>query len=143
MIEINELRIGNLVKYGMHISPVLSIFNGTSGNVKSDNPYVCLPHPGETRNIYEIEPIPLTPEILEKCGFIKTVSMLGAEKDFEYTDYRYGMMVLNTNEKWGHTEVEYDPFNIDDRGHICKVKYLHQLQNLHFCLCGKELIYHH
>lgn len=118
MIKANELRIGNLIKYGVHTAPVLSIFNGTSGNVKSDNPYVCLPFPGEIRNLYEIEPIPLSSEILEKCGLINNEVFPA----IEYFSIKDGSLYFERN---------YTAVNIE---------YLHQLQNLYFALTGEELV---
>lgn len=77
-------------------------------------------------------PIPLTPEILEKCGFIKfngfywvSITNLKSELHIQF----YGKDYVSTL-----------------RGQFCdlildKIDYLHQLQNLYFALCGEELIF--
>ena len=66
------------------------------------------------------DPIPLTEEILLKCGFVKgkmsNVFYLG---DFE--------ILLPTYFKYKDA-------------HLIKIKHLHQLQNLYFALTGEELI---
>lgn len=80
-----------------------------------------------------IQPIPLTPEITMASGFEKLPGTknvfrifvndielsVNVELSFAYIDTR-----------WGQASIKNPIF-----------KYLHQLQNLYFCLCGKELIY--
>lgn len=80
---------------------------------------------GETNYYYnynykDLEPVELTDEILLRLGFVlvngyyhKNDIWIGKNKIFWYdTDQRHGFVEL---------------------------KYLHQLQNLYFALCGKEL----
>jgi hypothetical protein len=75
-----------------------------------------------------IEPIPLSPEILEKAGFRLDV-------------YRYmhpltnTILVLKHNMLVQSMGTGYDDIPED----IPHIKYLHQLQNLIFALCGEEL----
>ena len=65
------------------------------------------------------EPIPLTKEILLKCGYVKQ----------ERNKYRVvGHCIWNVQE---------DMFVCDKNGVI--LKYLHQLQNLYFALTGEGL----
>jgi hypothetical protein len=80
-----------------------------------------------------LKPIPLTPEILEGCGFERVNNAWAMEN--EITDDRFslfdkhlckGKLKLHLNNMSGPT-----PF----------VKHLHQLQNLYFALTGKELNY--
>jgi hypothetical protein len=87
----------------------------------------------------KVEPIPLTPEILEKAGFVKTTSKLGTNKDFDYVDYRLKNMVCYPLPT-GEIEIEFCKLGIEDRTYIALYKYLHQLQNLFYCLTGEELI---
>lgn len=77
------------------------------------------------------EPMPLTPEILEKCGF------------------EYHMAEEFGREYWWHDKLgSLSPcnkggFDLDDTesGSVNKhpVLHLHQLQNLYWGLCGEEL----
>lgn len=82
----------------------------------------------------EIDPIPLTPEIMEKAGY---------KKDIENT----GPPINEDLEVWHH---EWAPvsFMIDNYGaliicdyhvNINRPKFVHQLQNLIFALTGEEL----
>lgn len=91
-----------------------------------------------------IYPIPLSPEILLACGFTKFIDMEISQKEkrdiymyFLKTDYVqitfvFGSTVLIGNDGFGKQA------QCDISG---KVKCLHQLQNLHFSLTHKELIY--
>lgn len=65
--------------------------------------------------------IPLTPEILERCGF---------EKEEPLGWYRKGFMDI----------FEGNPFHYASGNSLCPdLLYLHQLQNLYFALTGEEL----
>ncbi len=105
----NELRIGNWVYYkgygqvNFHSLDVLFI-----------------------KHAKDFNPIPLTPEILEACGFI-----WDSDDDGNTLAESY---VLN-NFVWsvGLKELYY---NNEPVPHI---EYLHQLQNLYFALIGTEL----
>lgn len=117
----NELRIGNWVLNASSKTPVQvdSICNkGIS--LFAD----CCVTGGELEVIYsfnDLEPIPLTEEILEKCGF---------EKDEPKGWYRKGFMDL----------FDGNPFHYASGNNLCPdILYLHQLQNLYFALTGEEL----
>lgn len=64
------------------------------------------------------KPIPLTEEVLLKCGF------------------------LNFGNRWMRSELPLDIIMSNGLYMsyvVNEIKYLHQLQNLYWCLCGKEL----
>lgn len=127
MIDPKELRIGNLVHC-----------NTNALDVK-----VQWPHPAQlivavewpdgggcehvTGDLEEFEPIPLTPEWLERIG----------EKCNNIPEWEYVIRVgaLRWYFRW-NTEwySEIGGIYIDS-----KVQYLHQAQNLYFSLIGKEL----
>lgn len=77
-----------------------------------------------------IEPIPLTPEILEKAGF-------GRDNDCTWAE-RY---ILNKEVEANTIEKEGDgyAFYASEWTFGKPFQHLHQLQNLFFALCGKEL----
>ena len=110
MIQANELRIGNWF-----------IVNWSNEKRKADWM--------DIRDISEgiieggTSPIPLTLEVLEKCGF--EVSNIG-----NHIFYKNGVIIFFENGKWG--------ISCDSR---CSLNYLHQLQNLYFALTGEELNY--
>lgn len=116
-MKAEELRIGNWVEidqYG-NTRNVIRIDNGT-----------------EIDQVIKLRPTPiqLTPEILEKCG-IKDVWIKNSWKIVEDVSggesFGWAMKVRNANHD---KEIEFAYF-----------KYLHQLQNLFFCLCGEELTF--
>lgn len=115
MINANELRIGNW------------ILNGNDHPIEvgyHEIKYATL-HPG-TQNNYE--PIPLTPEILEKCGFGKQ------DNNSHQLDTDVGFCL------WGRNgEINVHAYEGDEIGEA--VKHLHQLQNLYFALTGNEIEY--
>ena len=70
------------------------------------------------------QPIPLTEEILLKCGFI-----IDSINNFE----KYPFTIQKSN----HYVTDFLFYKNGDSGVV--IKYLHQLQNLYFALTGKEL----
>ena len=115
MINANELRIGNWL-YGINplspgYNPGKIYFQVENIFGESINLYIV---PGfETERAYDVEPIPITMEILEKCGFS------GAWTTINGLDGNLMGVKL--------PELEYE------------IKYVHQLQNLYFALTGNEL----
>lgn len=72
--------------------------------------------------LHELEPIPITEEILIRLGFKKGIA--GYEKgDFDIRNY---------GEYW----IEY---GLQIQGFCPAIKYVHQLQNLFYALTGTEL----
>jgi hypothetical protein len=82
------------------------------------------------------KPIPLTPEILEKCGFKTDIYLELANDDFALI-YRREVK----DKKWGDCLVFEGNGGYDYPGDIplWHIKYLHQLQNLYYALAGEEL----
>lgn len=136
MIDVQELRIGNWV-YG------IDTYTDKIGEFQVESIYqgevnLMLYYDGSKEFATKVEPIPLTPEILEKCGFVACHPL----KNFpQYTDYRFETVVINHNPDWGFCEFEFGPKDLEERAYLCKVKHLHQLQNLFWCLTGTELNY--
>jgi|ERR1051325_3201089 hypothetical protein len=122
-MELTELRIGNWVKYQDKHLQVIEF-----------SPYMicCAPHWGFD-NFEDIEGIPLTPEILEKCGFNygnNKSGVLRLEIAYLNEDYPCTLQVSGSGIQICRSGV----------GSICpSIFYLHQLQNLYFALTGKEL----
>ena len=129
MIQANELRIGNWVTYnpesvddGTSIIPLaVSCIDEEVGVILRDGFTNCY-------LFNEILPIPLTPEILEKCGF----SNLEYENYWVHSNW-YNISLKYDSGTWGlrHNFKNIITTNIDS---------LHQLQNLYWCLCWEELI---
>lgn len=76
---------------------------------------------------YEIQPIPLTEELLVKAGFKKHLDTI-----FIHWSKEGGMFEISTREPNGS-------YGLWVNGTIGCFQYLHQLQNLYFALTGTEL----
>ena len=115
-----ELRIGNLVCYNGKVVKVEQITKHKIGYHTE---------PNETRMNYarlcEIEPIPITEELLLKNGF-------------EQCDYMFKTLFFEMYEVengW-HLHIDNDKF---ETAIALTIKYLHQMQNAYHLVAGKEL----
>lgn len=121
MIQAQELRIGNYV-YVVKVVPVIVTADHIKSIAQGDTDYT---------------PIPLTPELLEKCGFDYKVNGFNHEFrrgkcDGEYLDF----YLLNRHEPASYYELIHV---IGKVKLVSKIWHLHQLQNLYFALTGEEL----
>lgn len=125
MIEINELRIGNL----FHDEDKTPCY--FAGIWYRDDGWVIRDSAGNTYKPMQIYPLALTHEMLEKFGF-SYVSMMFGGPDSVMQYYRNDWLII---ERGGIVVL----FNDKEVQLNVECKYLHQLQNLHFALTGKEL----
>lgn len=119
MIKLNEIRVGNWL---------LDWNTNKPFQLKRVHFEFFSPHH---------KPIPLTPEILEKCGFVKDEHI---QQEFSYIlkgASRISFVYYKANPSC--FSIEQDEKMIDFASGRCK--YLHQLQNLYFSLTGEELTY--
>jgi hypothetical protein len=120
-MKANELRVGNLVFFRgreivVHAKLLVSI------------------EEKEYEDDY-IQPIPLTLEILTKCGFEKDDDA-GNWNSPKHDIYRVGSFKVGIKEDfigW------YNQVDDDFYSYFVQVKHLHQLQNLVYALTGEEL----
>ena len=130
MLKNNELRIGNLVSQNSSYGYVYSIESPLPRKEKRfsdkvvitlfDNGIISIP-------IDEITPIQLTEEWLLKFRFDKD--------DFCSLYIRYTLNNITIIH-----DTKNNTFLVDGiKYKLVYLKYVHQLQNLYFCLCGKEL----
>jgi len=110
-MKVTELRINNWVQFKHTETPV----RVTLGDFVMAREY-------KDERLDDYEPIPLTEEWLEKFGF-------------EYSDLNgdSGLWKIPPFQIYG----KYNQFIYDYR---LDVNYVHQLQNLFYCLTGEELI---
>ena len=122
-MDARELRIGNWV------IPVLEL-QGESEDYERLPPCQVSELPiVEAHKFYE--PIPITPEILERCGFEKINTNGTADDEYYFINPSNGLRVFKTS-----NGIETQVHGYDD---WIKVKYLHQLQNIFYFLTGTEL----
>jgi hypothetical protein len=128
MIKENEIKIGNWFQHNANwcyrspaeVKPFIFQWEARDWDALGE----C------TLSLEDIEPIPITLEILGKCGF-----------DGSNFKRRFN--------KVGETSLtmyfENDKLSIEDfdwyKEDMPNIKYLHQLQNLYFALTGEELNY--
>lgn len=130
MTQAHELRLGNWINLGLrddikNYGKVLSI-----GSVEQEFEQVYC----ECEESFEWAfknnycGIPLTPEILEKCGFDND------DNDFLKTIDERSSLHINLQKQ--RTLIE----SYDGIIKLNNIKHLHQLQNLHFALTEEELV---
>lgn len=136
MIKREELRVGNIL--GFRETDYVSVYciNGddTIRHLQVLKEYGCF-------RLNQYQPIPLTEEILLKCGFEKI------EYNSEETGYGIEYVLIRGGYSGFRLEY-YEDFSIGIMGsendqavtpNVDVLCYLHQLQNLYFALTGEEL----
>ena len=120
MIKANELRIGNYLQGDPLSIPRLQMYhNGITAITGFGISAI------ENGNITSLKPIPLTIEILKNCGFVNRFDIY----------YTINNIISFTSFEGSIAE----SFICGDAKIKCKIKYLHQLQNLFFALTNEEL----
>lgn len=122
MIESKELRLGNWMLDGTAAKQIKAIHNNYIQFI-DESEFVVFPI-----SLDKIQSILITPEILEACGFKKG-------------EINYELKLDMFNISWDTDSFNvYDPdFDTGSGILVFNQNTLHQLQNLHFSLTGKEL----
>jgi hypothetical protein len=117
-MKANQLRIGNLVQVNNETVEVLWFDHEGA---------VCQTLDHKAQVDMPIEPIPLTEDILLKCGFKR-------DNKYDFTLKVKDVGDFYTSSEWFHGNgyITFEHFGI-------KLFYLHQLQNLYFALTEEEL----
>lgn len=135
MIQAQELRIGNWVMDRGNKKWQIDCWE-SSNKVAAKMPYLgdvigmtMYGHP-LTEDVEYLNPIPITPEILEKCGFVKDNSY-GHPTFVEkyHVELNQHLSVTFIHNEW----------RVFDIAPNLELNSLHQLQNLYFALTGEEL----
>lgn len=134
MINANDLRIGNLVDFEGKVCKVLGIDSQNTHKDKIGSVQLEEHHGTWLANI---DPIPLTPEILEMAGF-ENVGILNDGSDMEFqlnvvSELRRAYFGTMSN------DLTVFLFDSDNTTIGMGAIYLHQLQNLYFALTNQEL----
>jgi len=132
MVNVNELRVNNWVGVGSGPNPWLM-------EIGEDEMEVLM----GARDYHNYHPIPLTPEILEKCGFENKHK--GNPDYFQrYAHKTSGLSWWIPNQTIKGRKFPNSGLYIDCHDDyydipLPHIEYLHQLQNLYFSLTGNEL----
>lgn len=122
-MEAKELRLGNWVRTPAGYEQVIDVMCDSINTMHYN---------GITYD--DIEPIPLSPEILEKCGFEFV--------DSGYNDFKeVGVWYIDSFQFSQYLPGSYScdfMYIYGDTG-MCPLQYLHQLQNLFYSLTQNEL----
>lgn len=133
----NELRIGNLVETDFsegNIKTVVEIKHKMA-SVKYIRTDTNEPH--QSMVDYErLVPIELTEEWLKKAGFEKDDTGVDMFDQDYYEWYQkefptIGVLCQSSDKS----------YLFDENTDTIRIKYVHQLQNLHFAICGEELVF--
>lgn len=123
-LSAGELRIGNYIfdwnneycnVYELHRDKLSSTING----YKVDNTF-----------IRQFKPIPLTEEWLLKFGFVNI------DDEIDFSEFMFNKFSIYGSGFDCQNPFYYEP---QSNCNTIEVKYVHQLQNLYWCLTGEEL----
>jgi len=123
MIQANELRIGNNILLLGEVCTIECISNLP----KRKEMYWIKTKEFIDTKIIHFKPIPLTEEILLKCGAKKTDKEDSFGGFIIYYPNGNGMRIKNN--EWSNQHI------------TVKIEFLHQLQNLYFALTNEELTF--
>lgn len=122
MIKANELRTGNLLQGEPLSIPREGIY---SNGVTAITAYgIHLIESGV--RLGTLQPIPLTPEVLDKCGFFSH------DKFTYHSKNTHNVITKNHNGGFAY-------WHWQEQGYLKDVHYLHELQNIFYALKGEEL----
>jgi hypothetical protein len=150
MIQPNELRIGNYVEYKGQIFPVLNVDALNEYKETGDKGTVTLPVylPDGTvidtvgKWLSKINPIPITPEILERLGFVKCESD-DIDKRTIYSiqvDNNHSLYFDPTEDPQWYISHQWNN-NHFKNSFWFQPEFLHGVQNLYYSLTGIELTF--
>ncbi len=129
-IKVNELRVGNYFKW----SPLASM--GIGNDTVTADRFNAL----ATGWNDLINPIPISAEILEKCGFIKAEHNWFNKRYFTDCNEAAEVMMITINASSNRCAFYNEDFDTPAIMTGIIIEYLHQLQNLAYAVTGEELI---
>lgn len=121
-MKVSELRLGNLIYHNGEVMPVVQIERRYKTIYRLNDMDV------DERIIGDhFQPIPLTPEWLERCGW-------------QVVDQGSGPYYWLERQCWFHIHLSADgSLYANFNNNAVTIEYFHQLQNLYHILSGEEL----
>lgn len=119
---LNELRVGSVVTHPLFGTPaaVRAIaFNGLYIGTED----------GLLLHIDDFKPVVITDEILEKLHFVKMTSEAPGIGEYDWWE----------TDDLSLTHIHEGLYGVDGLSGIKPMKYVHELQNVHFVITGNEL----
>jgi len=130
-MDARELRIGNYIQYFGNVVQVEGIVNESNG-------FGLQLNGGDFASINSnsLEHDPLTEEWLLRFGFVKEVEY---KKKINFS--RFHLFQISASNPYNDNENEFKVnfYQSKQCVELCRIKYVHQLQNLYFALTGEEL----
>ena len=123
MIPCYELRLGNRVLVDKNLQQVSMITGATVFTIDAEEGHG---QKASEQSFEQIEPVPLTDDILKQCGFV-------------YHDYFKFWQLKTGITSEMDIDSDYDVIDFMHKPIIKKLASLHQLQNVYFMLKGREL----
>jgi hypothetical protein len=124
MIQVNELRVGIMLNV---LNPFTNEWKIEA--IKGKTIMNFHENPTHELMVNNFKPIPITEEILLKCGFVQ------CENEFWYQKN-----IISISPSVGTYEIQGSKLSLSVMREN-PIRYLHQLQNLYWCLCGEELTF--
>lgn len=136
MIKANDLRVGNWVEEEILGKVKIAEVHQQSVrvetiNMKTDRSTEIILY---SLGVENIKPIPLRPEILEKCGF----KVYPASPTLMQLEYKNDHWICKRNNGFAYLAFDLESYVEVELTHL---EDLHQLQNLYHSLTGEELNY--
>lgn len=139
-----ELRIGNYVQDVEEIEKMLPVYGIESNYIRCGDSAYSYPYLPE-----HLKGIPLTPKLLEKCGFENTGMYENEKRVSDCWAMPYKRQIEDESRQrifivpYPLTEIKY-AFSVENaendfRIAIAAIQYLHQLQNLYYALTNTDL----
>ncbi|RKD96758.1 hypothetical protein [Marinifilum flexuosum] len=129
MINVNELRRGNFIKAEGFTQCVLSIFRNTVVTAKGEDE-----KQRSINGLHEIEPIPLTDEVMKKTEFKTDPLFINKTNRI----YSLGRLLIEVKQELRKAAIYFDGTL------FCYIPAnLHSLQNFYFATMGEELTIKH
>lgn len=136
MIDVKELRVDDYVLFKSEICRINMINRGDVIEVSTIDSDSTKEYFVEETLPDRIHPIPLTENLLTKCGFKECDDCEPVIKySYRNEDFKACIFIYELNSFVLHI------FNIKSGEQICgmNISFIHQLQNIYFDLTGKEL----
>lgn len=133
MINANELRVGNIVKDRGGKTIRIDWFENDKACMRQ------ILHGTEVHPMTEyfeyLQPIELSPEVLEKCGFVNENIKMSGCNIWHFGDWRIAKSFTREEGNFHlfHKRVSPPTWS------LAEIKHLHQLQNLYYALTQTEL----